>query len=210
MPHVLLNADDNGQRRTILVTNNEVSENTAHRLNKVGLFQGDDEFELRGIFEQVTRPRCFAVTTGFRPDGEQITGKHADGRKFALGFPENIEFFRLDYLDPDDVDLGIQTNAILPALWLAAGAIGPRETIVQGVDFSMPVGSTYAVLFKEARFRPFKQALGTRPDITHVWFVTDSDEAYAEMRSALPSHLKTFMLYRDYLRYFRTNRERNL
>jgi hypothetical protein len=38
-----------------------------------------------------------------------------------------------------------------------------------------------------------------------VWLVTDSEEAYAEMRSALPGQLSVSMLYRDYLRTFRIN-----
>jgi hypothetical protein len=46
--------------------------------------------------------------------------------------------------------------------------------------------------------------------VTHVWLVTDSEEAYAEMRSALPARLAVSMLYRDYLRNFRINTERNL
>jgi len=74
----------------------------------------------------------------------------------------------------------------------------------------MPDDSTYAVLFKEASFRKFKKALEKRTDITHVWLVTDSEEAYAEMRSALPSHLIMSMLYRDYLRNFRINTRQTL
>jgi adenine-specific DNA-methyltransferase len=72
----------------------------------------------------------------------------------------------------------------------------------------MPPGSTYAVLFRESRFRRFKEALRERPDISRVYLVTDSEEAYAEMRSALPARVTTSMLYRDYLRNFRINAAR--
>jgi adenine-specific DNA-methyltransferase len=209
----LLNAADGGKRRSILVTNNEVQEKVANKLNKEGYFRGDPSFESQGIFERVTRPRCEAVITGRRPDGKPVPGNHthASKRPYSQGFAENIEFYRLDYLDPNDVDLGRQFDAILPVLWMAAGSIGTREDGAEEntSGFSMPPDSTYAVLFRESRFRYFQKALAERPDITHVWLVTDSEEAYSEMRSALPRDLYVSMLYRDYLRNFRINIEKS-
>ncbi len=199
----MLNADDGGRRRSILVTNNEVAEKTAWKLHRTGVYRGDDEFEKHGIFEHATRPRCEAAVTGKRPDGAKIPGNYADGRPMSQGYPENVEFFRIDYLDPDDIDLGTQFEAILPSLWLAAGGVGPREH--GGKGFSLPDGSRYAVLFDESAFRKLRKALDTRPDVTHVWIVTDSEDAYAEMRWALPTRLSTSMLYRDYLANFRIN-----
>lgn len=206
----LLNQEDGGRRRSIIVTNNEVEETLANRLRADGHHPGDPKFEQYGIFEAVTRPRCEAVVTGVRPDGKPVEGKYLDGRAYDEGFEEDVEFYRLDYLDPDEVDLGLQFEAILPALWMAAGSIGDREKPEEEQDYSMPAGSTYGVLFRESRFRRFKEALEERSDVTHVWLVTDSEEAYAEMRSALPARLSVSMLYRDYLRNFRINTERNL
>jgi adenine-specific DNA-methyltransferase len=206
----LLNAEDGGTRRTILVTNNEVDEKTARQLRKRQIFRGDAEFESHGIFEQATRPRCEAVVTGKRADGAKIAGAHVGGRPFAEGFEENIEFFRLDYLDPDDVDLGNQFDAIFPSLWLAANGIGIRPKVPKQSDMLMPLGHRYGILFQEEKFRKFSKALEARPDISHVWIVTDSEDAFAEMRASLPSRLTTSMLYRDYLRNFRINTRHNL
>jgi adenine-specific DNA-methyltransferase len=206
----LLNATDGGSRRTVMVTNNEVDEKTARKLAAQGMFRGDNAFEAHGIFEQATRPRCEAVVNGKRPDGTTIPGSHVGGRPFAQGFDENVEFFRLDYLDPDEVDLGNQFNAIFPSLWLAANGVGKRPTVPKHPDMLMPVGHPYAILFQEEKFRKFATAIKDRDDITHVWIVTDSETAFAEMRSALPSNLATSMLYRDYLRNFRINTRHNL
>lgn len=206
----LLNHEDGGRRRSIVVTNNEVEETLANKLRADGYRPGDPEFEQHGIFAAVMRPRCEAVVTGVRPDGKPVEGKYLNGRPYEEGLPENVEFYRLDYLDPDEVDLGLQFEAILPALWMAAGGVGNREKPEEGQAFSMPEGSTYGVLFRESRFRQFSEALEGQPDVTHVWLVTDSEEAYAEMRSALPNRLSVSMLYRDYLRNFKINTERNL
>lgn len=203
----LLNAADGGRRRCVLVTNNEVSESTATALSQAGHYRGDPAFEARGIFEQVTRPRCEAAITGLRPDGTPIPGSHIGGRPFSQGFSENAEFFRLSYVDPDEVDLGHKFDAILPCLWLTAGGVGAREGRSEGQDFVIPAGSNYGVLFRESRFRQFLSALHGYPGVTHVWLATDSDEAFAEMRSALPRHIAALMLYGDYLRKFRTNLE---
>ncbi|MFL5241555.1 MAG: site-specific DNA-methyltransferase [Gemmataceae bacterium] len=206
----MLNASDEGQRRCIMVTNNEVEAEAVTKLQKDGYFRGSAEYEAQGVFEMVTRPRCEAVVTGKRPDGTSVPGTHIDGRPYAKGFAENIEFFRIDYLDPDDVDLGNQFEAILPSLWLAAGGIGARKPGSQTKAFFIPTGSPYGVLFEEESFRKFRKELDARKDITNVWIVTDSEDAFAEMRSALPSHLCTSMLYRDYLRNFRINTRQNL
>jgi adenine-specific DNA-methyltransferase len=206
----LLNASDNGRRRCILVTNNEVEAEVATKLHKSGVFRGVPAYEKNGLFEMVTRPRVEAVVTGLRPDGTKAPGEHIDGRPYAQGFAENAEFFRVDYLDPDDVDLGNQFCAIAPSLWLAAGGIGDRESNVTETGFYMPDDSRYAVLFEEKAFRKLKKALEGRKDVTHVWIVTDSEDAFAEMRSAIPSRISASMLYRDYLRNFRINTRQNL
>lgn len=208
----LLNAADQGNRRCVLVTNNEVEEGEAKALNRAGYLRGDAEYERHGIFEQVTVPRAKAALTGTRPDGEPISGNYQMGdlRPASDGFSENIEFYQLNYLDPDEVELGLQFEAILPALWMAAGGVGSREKPDKGQAFSMPEGSTYGVLFAESRFRQFRGALDHRPDVTHIYLVTDSEEAFAEMRSELPSMLSVSMLYRDYLRNFKINTGNNL
>jgi adenine-specific DNA-methyltransferase len=206
----LLNVQDSGARRCILVTNNEVEEKTARLLQRQNLYPGDRDYERHGIFAQATRPRCEAVVTGKRPDGNKIVGAHVDGRPFSQGFEENVEFFRVDYLDPDDVDLGNQFDTIFPSLWLAAAGIGDRSKVAKSSDMLVPPGAKYAVLFREEKFRRFTRALEARPDITHVWIVTDSEDAFAEMRSALPARLIASMLYRDYLRNFRINTRHNL
>jgi adenine-specific DNA-methyltransferase len=206
----LLNLSDQGSRRCLIVTNNEVDDKRAKELNKKGHFHGDPAFERHGIFEAVTKPRCEAAITGMRARGQPLNGSYLGGRPFADGFEENCEFYRLDYLDPDDVDLGLQFGAILPTLWMTAGGVGEREKPETGQGYSMPEGSTYGVLFNESMFRHFREALEQRSDVTHVWLVTDSEEAYAEMGSALPRRLSISMLYRDYLRNFKINTERNL
>ncbi len=207
-----LNRQTNGRRRSITVTNNEVSSEEAAKLRESGLMAGDKGWEALGIFEYITRPRIEAALTGRTPDGKPIENayKFVDEFPMADGFAENVEFFRLDYLDPDDVDLGNQFKAILPALWLAAGGVGSRNGASPDEGFYLPADSHYAILFQEEAFRKMRRAIEKRSDISHAWIITDSEDAFAEMRSALPGRVRASMLYRDYLRNFRINTRHNL
>lgn len=121
-----------------------------------------------------------------------------------------MEFFRLDYLDPDDVDLGTQFDAIFPSLWLAAGGQGARPPVKPTIDMLVPDRVPYAILFREDKLRSFLKTIQKRSDLTHVWIVTDSEDAFAEMRADVDPRLITSMLYRDYLRTFRINTRANL
>ena len=96
----LLNTEIGGHRRCILVTNNEVTDKLESRLAGEGHFQGDPEFERHGVAESVAWPRCKFVLTGKRDDGSELPGQYLNGRELRDGLDANLEYFRLDFLDP--------------------------------------------------------------------------------------------------------------
>lgn len=200
----LLNAEDGGARRSIVVTSNEVGEQDARRLAASGHFPGDADYESHGVFERVTRPRLRAAVTGSTPAGSPVPGDYLHGAPLSEGFEEAVEFYKLVYLDPDSVRLGDQLGAILPMLRLAAGAVGSTPT--PGTNsWLMPEDGPWAILLDDARFAGFRLALAQRSDVTHVWLVTTSEESFARMRAQVPPTLRVSMLYRDYLRNFEIN-----
>lgn len=199
---LLLNAEG-GQRRCILVTNNELNYDTSARLHRSGLFRGDPEFEAAGVFESSTRPRVVAAVTGKRGDGATIEGAYEDGREYAEGFPENVEFFRLDYLEAAEVEFGLRFAEIHPLLWLRAGGIGEREELDPTKPLGLPRHSPYAVLFDPSGLPDLLTALETRTDIAHVFVVADSDDAFNLARTDLPRRIEPVRLYRDYLETMR-------
>lgn len=204
---VLLNSLDGGRRRCILVTNNDVDEATERSLNAQGLFPGDPEFEKHGISYAVTTPRVTAALTGQRPDGSSVPGKYtwAGGGLMAEGFEENAAFFDLRYEDADNLEFRGQFEDIIPALWLAAGGQGDPTSLALERDWLLGETTPMAALLDEDRFRAFRTALEKRPDVSHIWLVTDSETAFARMRERLPTDRFVGMLYRDYLRNFQIN-----
>ena len=202
-----LNRQDGGQRQSILVTNNEVSADEAALLREKGLHPGDREWDALGIFEQVTRPRLVSAFTGKTPDGQPITGDYKFGDEFPMaeGFEENVEFFRLDFVDPSQVERGDAFEGIMPILWMMAGAMGERESRRGASPWYFATHSPFAVLLRETKFNEFEKKLRERKDITHVFLVTDSEDNFAVMRRELGRKYHCVQLYKSYLDNFRIN-----
>jgi adenine-specific DNA-methyltransferase len=201
----LLNEEDDGSRRCILVSYNEVTEKTERRLLAQGIEPGQKEWEAEGICEAVTWPRCKWAITGKRDDSSPVDGRYPDGTPLSAGINANAVYFKLDYLDPSDVAAGEKFNAVLPILWMVAGCRGKCDMSNGTGKWYMPPANPFTVLLKEDCFGAFVEKLNHRPDITHVFLVTDSTEAFNDMVSALSRHLVCLQLYRSYIETFRIN-----
>ena len=201
----LLNSEDHGHRRCILVTNNEVAEKDGKELNTQGVFAGDPDFESIGIGDAITWPRCKYVTEGKRSDGTQLDGAYSNRKKLLEGFDENLEYFRVDFLDPDEVARGDAFKAILPILWMVAGCSGEREDSKGSTPWFIPKHSPFAVLNQEKQFRAFREKLAERKDIEWVFLITDSEENFGQMRRTLGRKYECVQLYKSYLENFRIN-----
>lgn len=202
-----LNKQDGGQRRSIAVTNNEVSPEEAAALAARGLQQGDASWEALGIFEHITRPRVKAALTGRTHEGKAVEGSYKFGEEFEMreGFEENAAFFRLEFLDPDDIARGDAFKGILPILWIMAGCRGELQDSKGSTPWLLPKQSPFAVLIREKEFPAFRKQLAGRDDIEWVFLVTDSDDNFAAMRRALGRKYECRQLYKSYLDNFRIN-----
>jgi adenine-specific DNA-methyltransferase len=138
-------------------------------------------------------------------------------RPLAAGFPANLAYFRLDFLDKERVALGRAFREILPLLWLKAGARGTRPELPADhpePPLFVPADNPFAVLLDEGRLPELITALAGRTDLRLIYLVTDSQESFkdltVEVLDALGKQnpgLETVQLYRDYLENFMINRE---
>ena len=136
--------------------------------------------------------------------GPQLVSED-EKRPMADGFAANLEYFRLDFLDPQEVQMGRQFASILPLLWMMAGARGPRpEAPAPHAPWLLPSSSPFAVLMQETRFKDFVRHVETRADLTHVFVVTNSQDTVHKLRHEWPT-LRVVQLYKDYLENFRIN-----
>ena len=126
-------------------------------------------------------------------------------RPMAQGFAANLEYFRLDFLDPQEIQMGRQFAAVLPILWMMAGARGPRPTAPDAhAPWLLPDGCAFVVLMHETRFKDFARHVESRTDLTHVFIVTNSQDTVYKLRREWPD-LRVVQLYKDYLENFRIN-----
>lgn len=209
----LLNAEDGGHRRCIMVTNNEVSADEAKTLKDKGYQPGDAEWEKLGIANYVTWPRTVCSIEGHDVNGNPLKGDYLGSEPplhMADGFKANSAFFKLGFLDPTAVSLGMRFSEMLPTLWLKAGAKGkcPELSSEQIPDMLILPENKFAVLINENAFADFAEKLVEHPEIQTVFLATDYEVNYQSMVKNL-NVTEAYQLYRDYLDHFRLNRGRN-
>lgn len=203
----LLNAEDGGHRRCVMVTNNEVSEAEAKDLSAKGFKPGDAQWEQYGIAQYVNWPRTVCSIEGHDINGEPLKGNYlGSDMPMAEGFKANPAFFKLGFLDKTEVALDRQFRELLPLLWMKAGAIGSCPSLPETEIHKMLIlpENKMAVLIDELYYSDFLKEMDGCTDIDTVFIITDSENGYKDKASRL--HVKrTYQLYRDYLENFTIN-----
>ena len=205
----LLNAEDGGHRRCIMVTNNEVSADEAKALSAQGYQPGDPEWEKLGIANYVTWPRTVCSIEGHDVNGNPLNGNYLGSDiPMSDGFKANAAFFKLGFLDKNAVALGRQFKEMLPTLWMKAGAHGACPTIgEEQLEMLILPENKFAVLVDEKEYMAFAEKLDEHPEIETVFIITDSESGYRDMIAGLDVKA-SYQLYRDYLDNFRINAAR--
>lgn len=203
----LLNAEDGGHRRCIMVTNNEVSSDEAKRLTKEGFKPGDSEWDKLGIARYVTWPRTVCSIEGHDVNGKPLKGNYLGSNiPMANGFKANAAFFKLSFLDKNAIALGRQFKELLPVLWMKGGTIGRCPSLEGDRLPGMLIlpQNKMSVLLDEMYYAEFAKEMAKYPEIQTVFIVTDSEIAYKNMIRDYADK-DCYQLYRDYLDNFRIN-----
>ena len=199
-----LNKQDNGSRKCILVTNNEVSADEQAGLREQSLRPGDTDWEALGICEYITKPRIAAAVTGKTPDGSPIDGdyKFTDESPMADGFEQNVEFFTMTYEASRPVAHNRAFEVIAPLLWLRAGSQGRR---IEKARHDFDVADTYAVLFDLDASPLFLAAVAEAESVRIAFIVTDDDRGFQTVCGELSARVEAVRLYESYLTNFTIN-----
>ena len=203
----LLNAEDGGKRRCIMVTNNEVSEAEAKALRKKGYQPGDEEWEKYGIARYVNWPRTVCSIEGHDINGNPLKGNYlSNDQPMQDGFKANAKYFKLGFLDKYSVEAYRQFRELLPLLWMKAGAIGECPTLEgKGIpSFMILDENKMAILTEESNYAVFLDQTKDRKDIKTIFLVVDSEIGFREMAAPF-KWAKTYQLYKDYLENFSIN-----
>lgn len=315
-----LNLEDNGNRRCMVVTNNEVSEAEATQLRSKNVQPGSDAWEAHGICRSVTLPRLKFAIKGVRDDGTRLPGAYLTGeaarseqprqvrsidfvslealskksvrqslaatiefprskvtnepfllsedervaalfdpgalerfieegeevapsvevvylpfppgkalnqakqrlnevwapftkrveatRPMSDGYPANIDFFRLEFLDRGHAEAGGSLADLLPALWMMAGCRGRLPKFKQSAKMLFFPDCPFAVLIEETAVKPFLAELESRPEIDWVFIVSNDQDSFSQICEWLPERIPSrqrIHLWRSYVDNFLIN-----
>ncbi len=209
----LLNREDGGNRRCVLVTNNEVSDSEENEFKAMNIRKCSPEWESKGIARFITWPRTVCSIHGKDINGDPIKGDYLtytdETIPMSEGFHSNVAYYKLSFLDKTAIALGLQFKELIPVLWMKAGAIGKCPEVAGTVpDMFILPENRFAVLINENTFAAFEEAVNNTPEIQTVFIVTDYEVNYRAMIKSLTVET-SYQLYRDYLDNFRINHGRN-
>ena len=197
-----LNKQDDGNRKCISITNNEVGADEQKALRQEGLRPGDHDWERLGICEYITKPRIRAAITGQTPNGDLIKGEYKFMDEFPMsdGFNENAEFFTLTYESGDLVEHNMSFEKVSPILWLRAGSQGRRIESIPSKGWD--ISETYGILERLDQANKFCDQISKNIKIQIVYVITDDERRFQSIVKHLPTHVEPIRLYESYLTNF--------
>lgn len=182
----LLNAEDNGKRRCILVTNNEVSEAEAQLLTERGYQPGDPEWEKHGICRSVTWPRTEYSILGKRADGTVLSGEYFTNQTTTKEV--NRSFYQMGFVE--------SPASLTPAAKKQIVALIGKDKLPQSLvkadsRFIVSEKHTASVLFDPDAADEWLNALEDQEHITDFYIVAKDSRTYNNIRQKVVDLLGT-------------------
>ncbi|HBP1729214.1 site-specific DNA-methyltransferase [Pseudomonas aeruginosa] len=172
----LLNAVDGGQRRCILVTNNEVSAEESASLSARGLQPGDAEWEAQGICRSVTWPRSKFTILGQRDNGSVLEGEYLTGR--TVGREKARSFTQIGFVDPAQLDTPAKKKQVVA---LIDGL--PQTLVKDPCLFIVSEDHKASVLFDPSAAEDWLDALDGQEHITDFYIVTPIKKVFEGLKA---------------------------
>lgn len=191
----LLNAEDSGYRRCILVTNNEVSVDEARNLQRSGYQPGDPEWEKQGICRAVTWPRTKYSILGKRDDGSPLTGEYFTTQTTTKEV--NRSFYHLGFVE-DPTQLGLAAKKQIVAL---IGKNKLPQSLVKA-DSRLIVSEKYvaSILFDPEAVDEWLEALEDQEHITDFYIVVKENRIFNSIKAKVVDLLGTITTTEQYKR----------
>lgn len=171
----LLNAIDGGERRCILVTNNEVSAEEGESLRARSLQSGDDEWEAQGICRSVTWPRSKYTILGQRDDGSMLGGEYFTGK--TVERDKARSFRHIGFIDPATLTTAAkkQIVALIDGL--------PQTLVTEPCPYILSEDHKASVLFDPAAADDWLEALDGQEHISEFVIVVPTKRQFDQLKA---------------------------
>ncbi len=172
----LLNAEDGGKRRCIMVTNNEIGESKERELSPQGYKPGDEEWEKWGIARYVNWPRTKCSIVGKDINGNFINGEYFTYRKETK--IADRKFTQINFF-PEGASLK-QKKALVSLINKQPDVQLP--TMKKDVPFLASEDDNAAILFEPAEIDGWLNAIEGNDQIVNFYVVTSNDRAFKQAK----------------------------
>ena len=219
-----LNEQDGGHRKSITITNNEVSLQNNKKFSKDGLQSGDPEWESHGVYEYATKPRLTAAIMGKTASSgyiEDVQGyyKYNDfqdtytvgnsipndkSKKFKDGLKQNIRFFKLKYLNYRDIFLDNADEQLYPLVWLEQGQHGD----IPGRIKKYEIFDNYMIVKKLSKFDDALEELENSGSSITTMYVHCDEHTAAQLQDKVDDHVEIIPLWDLYVQRMKTKTQK--
>lgn len=180
----LLNAEDGGHRRCILVTNNECSDTDATALRERGIPVGTDEWDRAGVCRSITWPRTRNSILGHKPDGQALRGEYYTSCRYKV--EKARHYTQIEFVDVSKEDNSATKKKIVTIL--SAGKVrSPQIEDGAGFYVSDDAKAPVAVLFDISAAEDWYTQLEEKSWITEIYIVTKNKKAFTQIKTSLSS-----------------------
>lgn len=175
----LLNKEDGGNRRCIMVTNNEIGEPKEKELKPLGFRPGDEEWEKWGIARYVNWPRTKCSIQGVDVKGKPIQGDYITSLTETK--KTDRKFTQINFL-PADANKK-QKKALVTLINKQKDIKLP--TLTEDVPFLVSEDDDYnaSILFDINEAEAWLEALDGNSHITNLYIVAETDAAYKRVKT---------------------------
>lgn len=175
----LLNKEDGGHRRCIMVTNNEIGEPKEKELRPQGIRPGDEEWEKWGIARYVNWPRTKCSILGEDVNGKPIVGDYITSQTETK--LTDRKFTQINFLSADATKK--QKKALVTLVNKQKDVKLP--TMSDDVPFLVSEDDSYnaSILFDTNEAEAWMEALDGNSHITHFYIVAEKDVDFKRIKA---------------------------
>ena len=180
----LLNAEDGGNRRCIMVTNNEVSADEANALATKGFQAGDEEWEKLGIARYVNWPRTKCSIQGVDVNGNPIAGEYLTTCKQTVEIDRKVTQIAMDG-DSMSIDAKKSIISLLEKSKIPQNVLTKNSNYILGEDY------TTSILFNAVYADEWLEALEEQSQVAEIYIVTDKKPVFNQLKKRIKETLGT-------------------
>lgn len=182
----LLNFEDGGTRRGILVTNNEVSEQEVKNLRKKGVSPGEYEWEKHGICQAITWPRTKNSILGKKEDGTPLKGEYFTTKSKIVELSRN--FYQLGFIE-NIASLSLSAKKQLVSLLRSKNGttLFPQTAVKKNTRYIVSPKQNAAILFDLSSVEEWLEEIEQHSDLSEFYIVTSSTSIFNDLKNRVIS-----------------------